>query len=161
MPVIRQLSALEILDSRGRPTVQVTCTLTDGVAATVSVPSGASTGAAEALELRDGDPARYRGLGVRRAVDNVNRTLQDALAGRDFADQAALDAAMRDLDGTPNKANLGANAILGVSLAFARAVALARGVPLYQHFADILAGSDRRRYPRAADHAPAPDHQPL
>ncbi len=142
MPVIRQLTALEILDSRGRPTVQVTCTLADGVAATVSVPSGASTGAAEAWELRDRDPSRYRGLGVRRAVANVNQTLQTALAGREIPDQAALDRTLLTLDGTPNKANLGANALLGVSLAFARAVAQSRGVTLYQHFADILAGVD-------------------
>ncbi len=140
MPVIQQLNALEILDSRGRPTVQATCTLADGVAATVSIPSGASTGTAEALELRDGDLSRYRGLGVRRAVSNVNETLQAALEGCKFADQVALDQAMLKLDGTPNKANLGANAILAVSMAFARAVALQRGVTLYQHFADMLAG---------------------
>jgi enolase len=140
MPTIRDLSALEILDSRGRPTVQATCVLASGASATVSVPSGASTGAAEALELRDGDPTRYRGLGVRRAVAHVNHDLNAALAGVDFADQAALDRAMLDLDGTPHKARLGANAILAVSLAFARAVAVERGAPLYQHFADMLAG---------------------
>lgn len=140
MPTIRDLSALEILDSRGRPTVQATCVLASGASATVSVPSGASTGAAEALELRDGDPTRYRGLGVRRAVAHVNHDLNAALAGEDFADQAALDGAMLDLDGTPHKARLGANAILAVSLAFARAMAVERGAPLYQHFADMLAG---------------------
>jgi enolase len=140
MPTIRDLSALEILDSRGRPTVQATCVLASGASATVSVPSGASTGAAEALELRDGDPTRYRGLGVRRAVAHVNHDLNAALAGVDFADQAALDRAMLDLDGTPHKARLGANAILAVSLAFARAVSVERGAPLYQHFADMLAG---------------------
>jgi enolase len=139
MPTIRQLSALEILDSRGRPTVQATCTLASGAVATVSVPSGASTGAAEALELRDRDPLRYRGLGCRQAVAHINVDLQKALAGEKFADQRALDEAMLALDGTPNKARLGANAILAVSLAFARAVAIERGVPLYQHFADILA----------------------
>jgi enolase len=144
MPVIKQLTALEILDSRGRPTIQATCCLADGGAATVSVPSGASTGAAEALELRDGDPARYRGLGVRRAVAHINYTLQSALAGRDFPDQTGLDHAMLALDGTPNKAKLGANAILAVSLAFARAVAAQRGAPLYQHFADLLAGGKQR-----------------
>jgi enolase len=110
--------------------------------ATVSVPSGASTGAAEALELRDGDPARYRGLGCRKAVAHINEYLNQALAGQHFADQAALDQAMLALDGTPNKARLGANAILAVSLAFARAVAAERGIPLYQHFADILAGAE-------------------
>src|SRR5690606_38901837 len=139
MPIIARLSALEILDSRGRPTVQATCTLEGGVTAAASVPSGASTGTAEALELRDGDPTRYGGLGCRRAVAHINHDLHDALAGRAFASQAELDAAMQALDGTPNKARLGANAILAVSLAFARAVAAARGVPLYQHFADILA----------------------
>jgi enolase len=140
MPTIRRLTALEILDSRGRPTVQATCALASGAIATVSVPSGASTGAAEALELRDRDPQRYRGLGCRQAVAHVNGELNEALAGQEFADQVALDEAMLALDGTPNKARLGANAILAVSLAFARSVAVERGVPLYQHFADMLAG---------------------
>lgn len=148
MYTIEKLTALEILDSRGRPTVQATCALAGGAVATVSVPSGASTGAAEALELRDHDPQRYRGLGCRQAVQHVNVDLNDALAGREFADQSALDEAMLALDGTPNKARLGANAILAVSLAFARAVAMARGVPLYQHFADMLAGT------QGDEHAP-------
>src|SRR5215217_4912718 len=142
MPIIHKLSALEILDSRGRPTVQATCILASGAQAMVSVPSGASTGAAEALELRDRDPKRYRGLGCRQAVAHVNGELNKALAGQEFADQAALDKAMLALDGTPNKARLGANAILAVSLAFARAVAVEREIPLYQHFADILAGAN-------------------
>jgi enolase len=142
MSKIDKLTALEILDSRGRPTVQATCTLVSGAVATVSVPSGASTGAAEALELRDGDPKRYRGLGCRKAVAHINDDLNRALAGQHFADQAALDQAMLALDGTPNKARLGANAILAVSLAFARAVAAERRTSLYQHFADILAGAD-------------------
>ena len=141
MSTIQKLSALEILDSRGRPTVQATCTLASGAVATVSVPSGASTGAAEALELRDRDPKRYRGLGCRQAVAHVNVDLNAALAGKEFADQAALDHEMIALDGTPNKARLGANAILAVSLAFARAVSVERGIPLYQHFADMLAGA--------------------
>jgi enolase len=140
MGTIHKLTALEILDSRGRPTVQATCALASGAVATVSVPSGASTGAAEALELRDRDPKRYRGLGCRQAVAHINVDLNQALAGQAFADQAALDQAMLRLDGTPNKARLGANAILAVSLAFARAVAVERDIPLYQHFADILAG---------------------
>lgn len=140
MSTIRKLSALEILDSRGRPTVQATCALASGAVASVSVPSGASTGAAEALELRDRDPRRYRGLGCRQAVAHVNVDLNDALVQHDFVDQAELDQAMLALDGTPNKARLGANAILAVSLAFARAVAVERQIPLYQHFADILAG---------------------
>ncbi len=141
MATIEKLTALEILDSRGRPTVQATCLLTHGAAATVSVPSGASTGAAEALELRDRDPKRYGGLGCRQAVAHINEEINRALAGQDFSDQAALDHALLALDGTPHKARLGANAILAVSLAFARAVAVARGVPLYQHFADVLAGT--------------------
>lgn len=149
MPAIARLTALEILDSRGRPTVQCTCTLNSGASATVSVPSGASTGAAEALELRDGDPQRYRGLGCRKAVAHISHDLQQALAGQNFEDQAALDQAMLTLDGTPNKSRLGANAILAVSLAFARALAAAQGIPLYQHFADLLAG------------APAGSHVPL
>ncbi len=103
MSVIRRLTALEILDSRGRPTVQATCELASGARGTVSVPSGASTGAAEALELRDGDPARYRGLGCRTAVAHVNGPLNDTLNGRDFDAQAALDRAMLDLDGTPEQ----------------------------------------------------------
>ena len=137
---IENLSALEILDSRGHPTVQTTCRLASGSEATVSVPSGASTGTAEAYELRDGDPTRYRGLGCRRAVANVNETLHRALARGNFSDQSELDHALIEFDGTPNKSNLGANAILSVSVAFARACAAQRGVPLYQHFADLIGG---------------------
>jgi enolase len=144
---IHSLTALEILDSRGRPTVQTTCKLDSGAVATVSVPSGASTGAAEALELRDGDPARYRGLGCRKAVANVNGEINAALTGRAFAAQDQLDTMLLMLDGTPNKARLGANAILSVSIAFARAAAMQRGVPLYQHFAD-MAGLTLRALPR-------------
>jgi enolase len=132
---LESLRALEILDSRGRPTVQVTCRLAGGVEATASVPSGASTGRAEAAELRDDDPKRYRGLGCRRAVAHVRETLHRALAGRAFASQTELDTALLELDGTPNKRRLGANALLGVSVAFARATARARGLPLYAHFA--------------------------
>src|SRR6478752_2623820 len=150
MPAIRFLSAQEILDSRGRPTIEVCCTLESGASACASVPSGASTGKAEALELRDGDPARYRGLGCRKAVGHVNGPLADALRGRPLDDQNAqadLDRALIDLDGTPNKSRLGANAVLAVSLAFARAVAASRGVPLYRHFADDL-GLPLRTLPR-------------
>ncbi|MBI4582014.1 MAG: phosphopyruvate hydratase [Planctomycetes bacterium] len=147
MPTIEQLSAMEILDSRGRPTVSATCRLAGGVAATASVPSGASTGRAEALELRDGDPRRYGGLGCRNVVGHVNREINTALAGRSFAAQADLDRALIDLDGTANKSKLGANAILAVSLAFARAAAAAAGLPLYRHFADIL-GETLRTLPR-------------
>jgi enolase len=102
------------------------------------VPSGASTGAAEALELRDGDPKRYRGLGCRKAVAHVNRDIDAAVAGRSFADQQSLDRLLINLDGTPNKSRLGANATLSVSLAFARACAVARGLPLYRYFAEVL-----------------------
>jgi enolase len=147
MPTIRRLRAREILDSRGKPTVSVTCELDGGAVATASVPSGASTGAAEAHELRDGDPKRYRGQGCRRAVANVNETIADALRGVDLPDQAALDRALLELDGTPNKSRLGANAVLAVSIAFARAVAAERGVPLYRHFAEI-AGRGADSLPR-------------
>jgi enolase len=138
MPTIEHISAMEILDSRGRPTVQAALRLGAGATITASVPSGASTGAAEALELRDGDPKRYGGLGVRKAVENVNVTISDAIKGKDFAHQSELDGALIELDGTPNKSRLGANAILAVSIAFARAHAAERSVPLYQHFADMI-----------------------
>ncbi|MCG6987152.1 MAG: phosphopyruvate hydratase [Gemmatimonadetes bacterium] len=132
-PRIRSIEALEILDSRGNPTVRVRVVLDDGVTATSSVPSGASTGENEAVELRDGDPARYGGKGVLKAVDNVNRIIAPALVGRDPQGQAELDAAMIELDGTENKAKLGANAILGVSQAVARAAAHSCGLPLYAY----------------------------
>jgi enolase len=147
MPTIRRLSALEILDSRGRPTVRAACQLSSGAHASASVPSGASTGTAEALELRDGDPARYHGLGCRTAVANVAGPLNDALAGREFPSQTALDEAMLALDGTPNKSRLGANAILATSLAFARAVAAEHELPVYRHFASIL-GAEPATLPR-------------
>jgi len=134
---IKKLQGLEILDSRGRPTVQATCALGSGVSATVSVPSGASKGAAEAVELRDGDPRRYRGRGTRQAAANVSGALNEALAGRVFESQAELDQALIALDGTPNKSRLGANALLAVSLAFARARAAERGVPLYADLAAL------------------------
>jgi enolase len=138
MPAIRRLGGLEVLDSRGRPTVRAFCELEGGALGVASVPSGASTGAAEALELRDGDPQRYGGLGCRRAVANVGGTINEALTGQSFDNQEALDQAMVELDGTPNKSRLGANAILAVSVAFARAVAAERGVQLYTHLADML-----------------------
>ena len=147
MPQISELTALEILDSRGRPTVAAACRLSGGATTTASVPSGASTGSAEALELRDGDPKRYGGLGCRKAVANVNEEIAKAVANRDFPDQSSLDRALIDLDGTPNKSRLGANAILAVSIAFARAHANARGVPLYQHFADMI-GQPLKTLPR-------------
>jgi enolase len=138
MPVIEHLTAAEILDSRGRPTVSATCTLAGGAPASASVPAGASMGAAEALELRDRDPDRYGGLGCRKAVAGVSGEIHRALAGRNISDQAELDGALIELDGTPNKSRLGANAILAVSVAFARASAQERGVPLYQYFAAML-----------------------
>jgi enolase len=135
MFTVARLSALEILDSRGRPTLRATCRLAGGAQATASVPSGASTGSAEALELRDGDPHRYRGLGCRLAVDHVDSDLNRAFEGRTFADQSTLDRALIELDGSPNKSRLGANAILAVSLSFARACALQSGLPLYGYLA--------------------------
>jgi enolase len=141
MPKIERLSGREILDSRGRPTVLATCVLEGGIGASASVPSGTSTGSAEAFELRDGDPKRYHGLGCRRAAANIGGELQEVLAGRVFRDQAELDRTMIALDGTATKSRLGANAILAVSVAFARAHAKERGIPLYQHFADMLGAS--------------------
>ena len=131
---IAAVIAREILDSRGDPTVAVEMTLAGGARATAMVPSGASTGAHEAVELRDGDKKRYRGKGVLKAVANVNDTIAHAVKGRDATDQRALDTLLIELDGTPNKAKLGANAILGVSLAAARAAAVAMGTPLYRRF---------------------------
>jgi enolase len=139
MPTIEHVSAMEILDSRGRPTVACRLRLSGASDVVASVPSGASTGSAEALELRDGDPKRYGGLGCRNAVANVNTIIAEALIGKECSDQPSLDRALLDLDGTPNKSKLGANAILSVSIAFARAHAAAKGVPLYQHFADMIA----------------------
>jgi len=137
MSAIRRLRGLEILDSRGRPTVQATCELASGASGTVSVPSGASKGAAEAAELRDGDPRRYRGLGCRLAAGNIGGEIQAALAGKIFETQPELDQALIALDGTPNKGRLGANAILAVSLAFARARAAEEDRPLYQNLAEL------------------------
>ncbi|OGN83970.1 MAG: phosphopyruvate hydratase [Chloroflexi bacterium GWC2_73_18] len=129
---IREIRAREILDSRGNPTVEVDVVLVSGVLGRAAVPSGASTGAHEAIELRDGDAARYGGKGVRRAVANVTERIAPALRGMEAADQAALDAALIRLDGRSDKGNLGANAILGVSLACAHAAAAEAGLPLYR-----------------------------
>ncbi|HHH39394.1 MAG TPA: phosphopyruvate hydratase [Sedimenticola sp.] len=137
------LRAREILDSRGNPTVEVECRLENGVQSRAAVPSGASTGSREAVELRDGDENRFRGKGVTRAVANINDRISPALLGRDARQQAALDRAMIALDGTPNKARLGANAILGVSLAVARTAAKACSLPLYQY----LGGPGATRLP--------------
>jgi enolase len=129
---VAELSALEILDSRARPTLAVTVRLADGTAARAGVPSGASTGSREAVERRDGDPARYGGKGVLGAVAAVNTDLAGLLRGRSWSSLAEADQAMIDLDGTPNKARLGANALVGVSMALARALAASAGVPLWQ-----------------------------
>ena len=131
--IIEKIIAREILDSRGNPTVEVDVKLRDGMVGRAAVPSGASTGEHEAVELRDGDKARYLGKGVLKAVENVNGEIQKALKGKDAAQQAEIDGFMIVLDGTPNKSRLGANAILGVSLACARAVSSSRGIPLYQY----------------------------
>ncbi|MEO6212507.1 MAG: phosphopyruvate hydratase [Vicinamibacterales bacterium] len=136
---IQRVLGREILDSRGNPTVEVEITLDAGAIGRAAVPSGASTGQREALELRDGDPKRYLGRGVARAVANINGELATVLVGRD-PDQRAIDGFMIELDGTPNKARLGANALLGVSMALARASAAAAGLPLYSHIAALYAG---------------------
>ena len=135
MSKISKLNALEILDSRGNPTVQVTVILESGATGVAKIPSGASTGKNEAVELRDGDKKRYRGKGVLKAVGNVLNEIQPAVVGMPADDQAALDHKLIALDGTPNKARLGANAILGVSIAAARAMAGERRIPLYQYLA--------------------------
>jgi len=140
---IQSIKALEILDSRGTPTIRVFVTLENGAVGTASVPSGASTGENEAAELRDGDPGRFGGKGVRRAVANVNDIIAPALRGRAIARQLEIDATLLNLDGTQNKSRLGANAILGVSQAWARAAAEARGLPLYAH----LGGTGAVRLP--------------
>ena len=136
---IQSVKGREILDSRGNPTVEVEVTLEGGAFGRAAVPSGASTGQREALELRDGDKKRYLGKGVTKAVSHVNGEIAKAIAGRD-GDQRAIDQAMIDLDGTPNKGRLGANALLGVSMALARANAAALGVPLYAHAAKLYGG---------------------
>jgi enolase len=135
MSIIKKLDALEILDSRGNPTVQVTVHLESGATGVAKVPSGASTGRREAVELRDGDKARYSGRGVLTAVSNVIGEIQKAVVGME-TDQAALDAKLIALDGTTNKARLGANAILGASIAVAKASAAEKGIPLYRHLSN-------------------------
>jgi len=140
---ISRIIAREILDSRGNPTVEAEVTLEGGISSRAAVPSGASTGIHEALELRDGDKDRYEGKGVLSAVANVNDKISKAIIGLDALDQAAVDGAMIELDGTENKRNLGANAILGVSMAVSRAAALSKGEPLYRH----LGGDSARILP--------------
>ena len=137
MASIKNIIAREVLDSRGNPTIEADVELDSGVMGSACAPSGASTGSREALELRDQDPARYLGKGVLKAVENVNTEIRQALIGQDAADQKALDGVMLELDGTENKAKLGANAILSVSLAAAKAAALDAGLPLYAHIAQL------------------------
>ena len=139
MSTITNISAREILDSRGNPTVEVDVTLENGAAGRAAVPSGASTGAHEALELRDGDAKRYGGKGVLRAVKNVNESILPALRGADATDQLAVDRALIALDGTPTKSRLGANAMLGVSMACARAAAVTTNQPLYRYLGGPMA----------------------
>jgi len=149
MPAIKKLAARQILDSRGNPTVECACILTNGQAVTASVPSGASTGTHEAVELRDHDPANYQGKSVGRAVDNINTTLSDIASGGNPTDQVKLDQAFIKADGTDNKSRLGANAILAASLSIAKTAALSQNIPLYKHIA-ILAAN------RSPLHIPVP-----
>ncbi len=146
MSTIADVQGFEVLDSRGNPTVQADVVLADGSVGSACAPSGASTGSREALELRDGDAGRYLGKGVLKAVGHVNGAIADLLKGRDALDQRGLDQAMIDADGTDNKAQFGANAILAVSLAAAKAAAISRGVPLYEHIATIN-GTDEYSMP--------------
>ena len=137
--IIESISALEILDSRGNPTIEVEVSLADGSWGRAAVPSGASTGEHEALEMRDGDKKRYGGKGVSKAVANVNGVIADAMFGWDASEQKAIDTELLNLDGTPNKSKLGANAILGVSLAVAKAAANSYGLPLYRYLGGVYA----------------------
>ncbi|MBN1338210.1 MAG: phosphopyruvate hydratase [Bacteroidales bacterium] len=140
---IQKIEAIEILDSRGNPTIETELVLEDGTTASAMVPSGASTGEREACELRDGDKNRYGGKGVLKAVENVNKKIAEEVEGNDFVNQRELDYFMIALDGTPNKSRLGANAILSVSMAYARAEAMSAGIPLYQY----LGGSNAHLLP--------------
>ncbi|EDM46054.1 phosphopyruvate hydratase [Marinobacter algicola] len=147
MTKIANIKGREVLDSRGNPTVEADVILEDGTIGSACAPSGASTGSREALELRDKDTSRYLGKGVLKAVEAVNAKIRDALIGKDAADQRALDNIMLELDGTENKANLGANAILAVSLAAAKAAAASLGKPLYAHIADLNGTSGKYSMP--------------
>ena len=137
MSAIIDIIAREILDSRGNPTVEVEVFLESGATGRAAVPSGASTGAHEAVELRDGDKSRYGGKGVLKAVANAQGEILEAIGGMDASEQVAIDDAMIELDGTPNKSRLGANAILGVSLAAAKAAANELEIPLYRHVGGV------------------------
>ena len=143
MSVIEELRSQEVLDSRGRPTVRAWCRLASGATGSASVPSGASSGAAEAREVRDDDSGRYGGLGCRKAVQHIESVIANDLAGKDWSGQEALDRRLIELDGTPDKSRLGANALLAVSLAFCRATAAERRQPLYMHLAGLVDGAPR------------------
>ncbi|MCP3908669.1 MAG: phosphopyruvate hydratase [Oceanicoccus sp.] len=147
MTEIVDVKAFEVLDSRGNPTVEADVILASGAVGSACAPSGASTGSREALELRDGDKSRYLGKGVLKAVENINTTIKALLVGKDASDQRAIDQLMIDADGTDNKGNFGANAILAVSLAAAKAVAAEKGIPLYQHIADLNGTSGQYSMP--------------
>ena len=146
MNSIQKVSALEILDSRGNPTVSVTISLSNGITALAGVPSGASTGIREAVELRDGDGKRYNGKGVFKAVANVNQVIAPKLKGKSPNAQKEIDELMCKLDGTDTKSKLGANAILGVSMAACRAAALDAGLPLYEHIRKLFGGKASAPY---------------
>ena len=143
MAMITEVYAREILDSRGNPTVEVEVWLEDGSVGRAAVPSGASTGAHEAVELRDGDKERYGGKGVSKAVDNVNDVIAEALIGLEATRQTEIDEMLIRLDGTPNKGKLGANAVLGVSMAVAKAAANSCGLPLYLYLGGSSTGTAR------------------
>jgi len=147
MTKITDIRAYEVLDSRGNPTVEADVILEDGSTGTACAPSGASTGSREALELRDGDKSRYLGKGVLKAVENINTEIRSLLLGKDALDQREIDRLMIEADGTENKSKYGANAILAVSLATAKAAAISRGVPLYAHIADINGTSGQYSMP--------------
>ncbi|MFT5482647.1 MAG: enolase, partial [Halieaceae bacterium] len=147
MAKISDVCAYEVLDSRGNPTVEADVILESGARGSACAPSGASTGSREALELRDGDMSRYLGKGVTKAVGNINTVIRGMLIGRDADEQRDIDSTMIDADGTENKGNLGANAILAVSLATAKAAAVERGIPLYQHISNINGTSGQYSMP--------------
>src|SRR5690606_15031204 len=147
MTKIADIRAYEVLDSRGNPTVNADVILETGEVGSACAPSGASTGSREALELRDGDKSRYLGKGVLKAVGNINTSIRELLLGKDVTDQRELDRLMIEADGTENKSKLGANAILAVSLAAAKAAAKAKKIPLYAHIADINGTSGQYSMP--------------
>ena len=147
---VDKIEAMEILDSRGNPTIRTEVTLSNGITGAAAVPSGASTGEFEAVELRDGDKQRYQGKGVLKAVENVNTVIFDAMKGMDACRQSEIDRTMLELDGTENKSRLGANAILSVSLAAAKAVSASLGIPLYRYIAYAACPDDEYPERRSA-----------